>query len=64
MKVKVSVTLTREELDKINDAFNILEEYHEALFNNKNSDEDLREIVSETTSAMDLFLCAYADRYE
>lgn len=64
MKVQSVITLTREELDKINDVFNILEEYHEALFNNKNSDEDLREIVSETASAIDIFLCAYAERYE
>lgn len=64
MKVKSVIYLTKEELDKINDAFNILEEYHEALFSNKNTDEDLREIVSETTSAIDIFLCAYAERYE
>lgn len=64
MKVEKRVILTQEELDAINRAWEILENYHAESIRVDDSQVDIRDKAHDAYEYIDLFLLAYSNVYE
>ena len=64
MKIEKRVILSEEELEAINKAFEILEDYRINLERVNDPNDEIKETASDACNRIDVFLCAYAEVYE
>lgn len=64
MRIESKVTLTREELETIAQAWEILSDYYAECVRVSDPDTTLRAYASQASASIDTFICEYEDKYE
>lgn len=64
MKIESRVTLSREELETINSAWEILSDYYAECVRVGDPDTTLRDNANQAAASVDNFICEYADKNE
>ena len=64
MKVESVVYLTKEELDTIQNAYDILESYHSKSITVNDPHMNIRLDAQTAYEAIDTFLCSYSEEFE
>lgn len=64
MKIESRVILSKEELETINKAYEILYDYTAESIRVEDSQDGLRDKARDAYNYIDCFLCEYADVYE
>ena len=64
MKIESRVILTKEELETINNAWEILTDFRDESIRVSDPLENLRTTAEQASNAVDMFLCAYSEIYE